>query len=183
MPRHSPSTPVECPPVPRSWFKGADTTSLLIYLEHKLEDALPLIDDNDVRRYFALIHAAVCSANAFLRVFYHSNLWLANREADVAIAEGQQCLDTFQKLASTAFDWGLTRWKIQPKYHMVGEILFDMRSCREAGLPVLNPLCWSTQQDEDFVGRVSAISRHVDARTIHERTISRYQLALASRWR
>lgn len=51
-----------------------------------------------------------------------------------------------------------------------------------AGKPVPNPLTYSCQMDEDLVGRVSAFSRVVSSRTIHERTLSRYQVALAGKW-
>ena len=125
---------------------------------------------------------AVCSANAFLKTLYNSGLWLSVTESGYVIAEGHKCLKHFQHCAERAFDLGFTRWKLQPKYHMLGEVLFEMGTLRMAGKPVPNPLTYSCQMDEDLVGRVSAFSRVVSSRTIHERTLSRYQVALAGKW-
>ena len=44
------------------------------------------------------------------------------------------------------------------------------------------PLAFGTQIDEDFVGRLATISRMVSVRTVHTRTLGRYQVALAARW-
>ena len=125
---------------------------------------------------------AVCSANAFLKTLYHGGLWLSATESSYVIAEGQKCLKHFQRCAERAFHLEFTRWKLQPKFHMLGEVLFEMGTLRMAGKPVPNPLTYSCQMDEDLVGRVSAFSRVVSSRTIHERTLSRYQVALAGKW-
>ena len=164
----------------RSWFKGADTTSLLIFLEDKLKGAYPNVVEE--RPYYQDMLLAVCSANAFLKTLYHGGLWLSATESSYVIAEGQKCLKHFQRCAERAFHLGFTRWKLQPKFHMLGEVLFEMGTLRMAGKPVPNPLTYSCQMDEDLVGRVSAFSRVVSSRTIHERTLSRYQVALAGKW-
>ena len=46
----------------------------------------------------------------------------------------------------------------------------------------INPLVWATQCDEDFVGRVAALSRKVSSRTLHKKTIERYLISLAAAW-
>ena len=147
----------------------------------KLKGELVKIDDED-RPYFVSMHDAVSNANKFVRKLFHAGLWLTQEECREVIAAGRKCLRCYQACAEAAFDRGLTRFKFQPKYHMLGEILYDMEARNAAGHPVINPMCYSTQMDEDLVGRVSVFSRVVSSRTIHERTISRYQVALASKW-
>lgn len=68
------------------------------------------------------------------------------------------------------------------KISQFGGYIHELETRRAAGHPNVNPLVWCNQEDEDFVGRVSGYSRHVSIRTIHERTISRFQIALASKW-
>ena len=128
----------------------------------KLKNELVNVDD-EVRPYFASMHDAVSSANKFMRTLFHSGLWLTRDESREVIAAGRKCLQSYQACAETAFDRGLTRFKFQPKYHMLGEILYDMYARRTAGHPVINPLSFSTQLDEDLVGRVSAFSRVVSS--------------------
>lgn len=165
----------------RGWFKGADTTSMLKFLEKKLTAALPHIPDEN-KLYFTEMHAVAASANRFLSLIYHSSFWLSDRESNDIIRNGRMCLDKFLKCAETAYSLGLTRWKLQPKFHLIGEMVFELEVRKEAGLPNVNPLVFSNQQDEDFVGRVATFSRHVSSRTIHERTLSRYQISLGSKW-
>ena len=138
--------------------------------------------DDEARAYFAKMQEAISSANKFLKALFHAGLWLSRDESREVIAAGRRCLESYQACAEIAYDWGLTRFKLQPKFHMLGEVLYEMRARRNAGHAVINPLSFSTQLDEDLVGRVSAFSRVVSSRTIHERTLSRYQVALASKW-
>ena len=72
--------------------------------------------------------------------------------------------------------------EIQPKLHFFGEILHPLEVQQRENRPSINPLAWGTQADEDFVGTISSFSRMVSVRTVHERTIQRYQVGLAMRW-
>ena len=77
---------------------------------------------------------------------------------------------------------GLTRFKLQPKYHVVGELIFQLQFERSRSMHSINPLSFSTQIDEDYVGRLSTFSRSVSSRTVHKRTIQKFLLALGSLW-
>ena len=98
------------------------------------------------------------------------------------LRSGYRCVNSFQKCAQRAYIMGVTRWKLMPKYHSFGEILFELEVRKRKSIPSINPLCWCTQQDEDFVGRIANMSRSVSIRTVHSRTIGRYLVALASKW-
>ena len=169
-------------PRARSWFKGNDTTSLLIFLEDKLRDEIPRIEDEDVEKYFRDMYETTRSANSFLRTVYYAGFWLSEVECQYLITQGRICLKKFRACAQACFSWNLTRWKLQPKYHMFGEVVYGIEYLYRARSPCPNPLIWSTQLDEDMVGRVCAYSRHVSSRTIHERTLGRYMTALVSKW-
>ena len=115
-----------------------------------------------------------------MKVLYHSALWLTTDERRMLIKSGHQCIDSFLKCATLCYKEGLTRFKLQPKFHMFGELVYEMEHQERRKLPSLNPLTWATQQDEDFVGRICTYSRTVSIRTIHSRTLTRYQVALAA---
>lgn len=165
----------------RNWFKGADTTSLLAFLEPTILSHVESLE-NDVAPFFQDMHDCICAANQFMRCVYHAALWLTDAERDYLLEAGYRCINKFHKLASKSFELGLTRFKYQPKFHMYGELLYGLSYEKRGRLPSLNPLTFCTQQDEDFVGRIATFSRSVSVRTVHLRTLNRYQIALAAKW-
>ena len=167
--------------LPRNWFKGADTASLLRFLEHRIGNALKKLKGTTLS-FFSDMLAAIAAANAFMRCLYSSALFLFQTERDELLSSGHACINAFHRLANKAFEMNLTRWKYNPKLHMLGEVLYELEYQRRKHLPSMSPLSWITQQDEDFVGRVSAFSRSVSIRTVHTRTLGRYLIALGARW-
>lgn len=165
----------------RNWFKGADTVSLLAFLEHRVQSELNSFS-NDDRPFFAAMLAAISAANIFMRCIYNSSLWFTPHERNVLLASGHDCETAFRRCASMAFNRGVTRWKYQPKFHMFGELLFQLEEHKRKNIPTLSFLCFCTQQDEDFIGRISVMSRAVSVRTVHLRTLTRYQIAVAALW-
>ena len=166
---------------PRNWFKGQDTVSILRFLDARIESELPSLDEEGYP-YFNTMHTAIRAANVFLRCMYSAALWLTNDERKTLLESGHACVKAYQQLAQTAYSWGVTRWKFQPKMHLFGEILYPLEVQKRRDLPSINPLTFGTQIDEDFVGRLATISRMVSVRTVHTRTLGRYQVALAARW-
>lgn len=167
----------------RNWFKGADTVSILAFLEHCLPEKLAGLDDDDddeARDLFRSCLIATQAANKFMKTLYSAAFWLTLAERDALITAGHACVDAFLQCANHCYHEGLTRFKIQPKLHMFGELVVELEYQRQHSLPSPNMLIYSTQQDEDFVGKICFYSRHVSIRTIHMRTLSRYQIALAT---
>ena len=121
-------------------------------------------------------------ANAFMKLLYRCGLWVRDGERDDLIRLGHAFLLSFRQCAQFAYDHSLNRWKLQTKFHYAGEIVFALEQAKHNNIPCLNPLSASTQIDEDFVGRISFMSRATDSRTLHFRTIRKYLLALAAHW-
>ncbi|CAK9038870.1 Uncharacterized protein SCF082_LOCUS22806 [Durusdinium trenchii] len=166
-----------------NWFKGQDTVTLLLFLEHRFESAVREVEPHVVaffQEMFNTIKAA--NANVFLKSLYRTALWLTSEERDCLLKSGHECIRGFQQCAEKAFELELPRFKYQTKLHMYGEILFGLENERHHGQPSLSPLVFATQLDEDLVGKVSSMSRTVSVRTVHTRTLAKYQLALAARW-
>ena len=168
-------------PIFRSWFKGNDTTTLLIFLERRLRCDLPGLS-NDDSSFFGYMLASCEAANAFMRCMYHAPLWLSYQERDILLASGYKCVSSYGKCAEEAYLRDLPRFKFAPKIHMYNETLFTLEGEKRKNLQSLNPLSWCTQMDEDFIGHLASVSRAVSARTVHSRTLSRYEVALARKW-
>ncbi|CAE7726262.1 unnamed protein product [Symbiodinium sp. CCMP2456] len=165
-----------------SWFKGADTTVLSLFLEEKYATLLPTCPA-ELKPYFVEVHRTIRSSNEFLKGLYHADTWLTEAERRHAIESGRCFLNSFKFCAEHAFlQLNLTRWKYQPKYHLFAEVIFLLEKNLHEGVSSLNPLIEATQVDEDFVGKVSRFSLQVSVRTISERTIKKYLLSLASAW-
>jgi hypothetical protein len=152
-----------------------------LYLEAALNKHLPRVPKKH-KKYLQPILTAVSSANLFMRTLYHADLWLADDERDTLISACNGALTAYQECANIAFACNRTRFKLQPKFHLIGEVSFALQRERLHNLPSLNPLASSTQLDEDFIGRVAAHSRQVSGKTMHVRTLRKYMVALGSLW-
>ena len=114
---------------------------------------------------------------------YHAGLWLGHDERDHIILNMSIVLQGFLGLAEYAYEGlSLTRWKLQPKFHALAELRYSLMKQKASQYDSISPLAFATQLDEDFVGRVSTFSRAVASRTIHQKTIERYLIALESGW-
>ena len=165
----------------RSWFKGNDTRSLTKYLEQKLKHSLDELS-GDTLGYFTEIVRLLCHGNKFMHILYSARLWLTSRQRDNAITSGDKFVASFLRLAQAAYEHDQCRWKLQTKFHMLGELIFSLKWDRARGANSINPLSYATQIDEDFIGRISTASRFVSCRTLHEKTIERFLLKLKACW-
>ncbi|CAE7322382.1 unnamed protein product [Symbiodinium microadriaticum] len=81
------------------------------------------------------------------------------------------------------FEHGVELFRLTPKYHaanhLVDYVLYPLKENPESEW-VLNPVAWSTQQDEDFTGRVSLLSTAVSSRSCHVQTMARCAINLWS---
>ena len=168
---------------PRHWFKGQDTVSILAFLDHWLQDphVRAKVEAED-RPFVKQMQVAIGAANKFMTCLYHSGLWLTDDERDTLLRSGHACVRAFCSCADISFARGITRWKLQPKLHMFGEVLYALEADKRSMAPSISPLAWLTQMDEDFIGKIAFYSRTVSIRTVHRRTLERYQIGLASIW-
>lgn len=125
---------------------------------------------------------AVVQASSFLRSLYMADVWMQPPAARAAAEHGLRFLRRYEALAKLAFDSGRTLWVVQPKLHAHHHISLYLLLGSEKG-PVLNPMCFSTQASEDFIGRPSRLSRRVTAaRLCSDRVIDRYLRSCFHEW-
>ena len=136
-----------------SWHRGQLTTDLMRFLEHKFEQ-MDLSDD------IMLLKAAEGTSAINL---------------SRSIAEhGLKFLRRYSSLAKRAFDTERSLWGLIPKCHAMHHIFVKLLLEAEQGRPSLHPLCLGVQQDEDYVGRPSRLSRRVSSRLASTRVLQRY---------
>ena len=95
---------------------------------------------------------------------------------------GMSFMRGYSKLAALAHGAGRPLFVYKPKIHYYHHILLWMHERGVAGKPAVNPLAWSCAMAEDFIGRISLISRRVSALSNEKRTIQRYLLAAYAAW-
>ena len=153
-----------------SWHRGQLTTDLMRFLEHKFEQ-MDLSDD------IMLLKAAegTSAINQCLRLLYEHDSVFLQPDLSRSIAEhGLKFLRRYSFLAKRAFDTERSLWGLIPKCHAMHHIFVKLLLEAEQGRPSLHPLCLGVQQDEDYVGRPSRLSRRVSSRLASTRVLQRY---------
>lgn len=159
------------------WHKGGLSTVLMEWMQDRYNR-----EGASWNGMLATAGEAAVSANRFFRILYKGEAWLPPEKATEA---GELCFDFLKKyasLASTALASGRQLWILQPKHHALHHICLDLLQGGSRGF-TLNPLCVSTQQDEDYIGRPSRLARRVTAQEpVAHRVISRLMQATYSQY-
>ena len=161
----------------RSWFKGADTTSVCKYLEERFGR---LLQDGAVmnKPYLENIYKSLRAGNQFLSRLYRCHLFLRRPEARHLAEDGRALLNEYLGAAAGAHSRRLCRFKISPKLHLFCHCVLRLEQQAASQHYILSPLSHACQLDEDLVGKLATISRNVAAKTCHERTLRRYLISL-----
>ena len=164
------------------WSKGGDTPKMCNMIQFVLEKALGSDDGKDDWIIQTMMEA--CNAmGQFMRILFKSPYFLkeemGEKDASTAILAGSRFCRLYVDLARATLNRKLCLFKVKPKSHMLCHIvrkMFNEYQVDPHG--VVNPVAFSTFQCEDFVGRVSRISRRVSARTHGPKIMNRYLVNL-----
>jgi hypothetical protein len=122
--------------------------------------------------------------NDFLKGLYDAEAWLPASTAQKIAENGFAFLIQYARLARMAYLEGRLLWSLQLKLHCLHHLVIYLFESSVSGHRVLNILCFSTQQDEDFVGRPSRLARRVTPKVLQSchRVLDRYLIATHSQW-
>lgn len=164
----------------RTWFKGGDTTSVMLWLECVYD----VISRESSNEYTIAIGGALRCANEFLRRLYAGGLWLTQAEARGALRAGEGFCDFYMKAAHCAFLRRRLRFKLSPKWHAYTHFLHDLRVQLRANRSrwLLSPMMACCQMDEDFVGKISSLSQQGSFKKAHMHTMRTYLIHLREQW-
>ena len=115
--------------------------------------------------------------NVFLAVLYGEGFWIPALRGQRLGEMLRKFLLLYQKSACEAVRRGLNRFPLVPKGHMLAHCAEQMVWEGSRGRWVMNPLSMANQQQEDYIGRPSRLSRRVHASTLHVRVAQRSLLA------
>ena len=154
--------------------KGSDTMLvirwLLFFLKLTLENPP---GDADVALLGTMLK--VCEATvASMQTMHVHALWMPRRSARRLYVEYMRMLRGYQLLGSRCLALNYRAFIQKPKNHAAHHIAYALRMQLITGVPfILNPEAFSCEQDEDFIGRVSRLSRKVDVRKHGRRVFDR----------
>ena len=156
-----------------NWFKGSVTTVMFKFL------AATMCQQNWTHEPMLEKAAeAIQSMNKCLSALYASDLFMEPGRAIEIAEDGLRFLRRLAWLAKQAAKDQRALWLLTPKTHIIHHLLLEdlLLPARQGNWP-MNPLSWSVQMGEDFVGFSSRLGRRVDPRTCSKRCIERYLYA------
>ena len=155
--------------------KAMDTPVMMEFVFWLLQQYPNRLNGN---RSYRLIFGASHAMGLFMRTLLGADLWLSRQQAQIVSDAGLHFLQCYKKLSNLCHEQRLLRYNLTPKLHCFHHLCISLQQGLEQGLSQLPiVLCDCTFQDEDFVGRISRISRRVSPRLQSLRTYQRYLAA------
>ena len=117
--------------------------------------------------------AGMKAINIAVTFLYTSGLWL--RAADAKkLSKWLLCfLAHYSLLANFTIEESLRRFPMYPKLHMLCHTAIELGERADVSPWVLSPLAFACQQQEDFIGKPSQVSRHTNIRQAHRSVLWR----------
>ena len=159
--------------------KGADSIIFLQWLELllKLKVARPL-DPTHLEVLTAMLET-VQGGLAFVGVYHSHDIFMPPGCARFMLKSGMKLLRGYCYLANRCIQERRRLFSLRPKVHFYHHILVDLQQQLSKGHPyILNyPALYNCEANEDFIGRVSRLSRRVSPKINARRTLDRYLVA------
>ncbi|CAK9018760.1 Uncharacterized protein SCF082_LOCUS14219 [Durusdinium trenchii] len=144
------------------WNKGMATVEIMRFIDWFAANYLSSSDA-----------AASKAINVAVTHLYESGLWLRDLEAR-RVAKWLFCfLAHYALLAKLTLERGKRRYPIYPKLHMVCHTAVALDRNAATCQWQLSPLATACQQNEDFIGKPSKVSRDCNVRQVHRTLIWR----------
>ena len=131
----------------------------------------------EIRNLLRCEARGTCLINTVTAVLYSEGYWIPSQRGSILARMLHGYLLQYSRLAVLAVKQGLNRWPMVPKLHMLAHTAEQMRTEAQRGSWIQNPLATANQQQEDYIGRPSRLSRRVHASQLHVRVIERSLLA------
>ena len=127
--------------------------------------------------FLRAILAGCDSSLKFFHILHTEGIWLSKDCAGQMADHNLKFCQAYAFLAARCVENRLPRFRLEPCLHQFRHFYDDLTGVLSAGARVaLNPSVHCCEMDEDFVGALARMSRHVHAGNTTRRTIQRYLL-------
>ena len=162
-----------------AWNKGSLTTQFCCWFEALCFQNADRIEEGTLLH---LCGQAVSFLNRFVRLLYRSEVFLEKQRGLFIARQGMHFQYLYRVLAEKTFESGMQLFPLLPKVHSLDHVVHTvLDQCKVKGF-ALNPMIMGNQQEEDFIGRPSRISRRVSPRLPALRTLQRFLIAARAAW-
>lgn len=158
--------------------KGSDVTMLVRWIAILTAGLLndPLSHDH-IPLLKRMYKAAMC-VGTWQHILYNHGCWLSRHCAMVAYQEFHEFLQHYNGLAFECLtSYQFTGFAMKSKFHLLAHCKHELAMLldqRPSISWIPNPLLFSTEMNEDVVGKLSRLSRRVSSRTEMKRTLQLY---------
>ena len=159
--------------------KGADTVLCMMFLQ-----VMAANFKRDARHpsHIPLLQAVeeiLLGGLDFLGVMHSHDLFLPASCARFMFRSGLKLLRGYAFLASFCLQRGMKLFSLRPKTHYFHHTLMEMEEQLAAGHKwILSPAIFNCESNEDYIGRISRLSRKVSPKICSQRVIDRYLVGM-----
>lgn len=123
----------------------------------------------------------VCQSTIGINILHHHGLWLERDCATTLYVHMMTCLRGYAVLGRRAMTLHVRAFIQKPKHHALHHIAFALkRQLKTSASLILSPQAFSNDVNEDYVGRISRLSRRVSIRLCDLRVCQRLFLKIAA---
>ena len=162
-----------------AWNKGSLTTQLCSWFEAFCWQNADRIEDGTLLH---LSGQAVTFLNRFIHLLYRSEVFVDKERGMFIARQGTHFMYLYRVLAEKSFESQRQLFPLLPKVHTLDHIVHSMVDECKIKAIMLNPMIMGNQQEEDFIGRPSRISRRVSPRLSALRTLQRFLITARAAW-
>ena len=156
------------------WSKASDTPVLVQFIYWILQQHPAEVARS---RMLQVMSSASEAVGIFMRELLQAPLWLSPEQAQRAGEASLHFLQCYAKLVEIFYQKGECKFNLVPKLHNMHHLSLGLLHSASKGKRATNPLSYCCFQDEDFIGRVSRLSRRISPKLLVRRTMERYLIA------
>ena len=123
----------------------------------------------------------LCESGLALRMTHHHPMWLERNCARFFYVSAMTVLRAYSFMGKKAVEIGIRAFIQKPKMHALHHVAFTIKTRLESGATLIaSPQIYACDISEDFLGRISRLSRRVGFRLCDLHVCERYFLKVSS---
>ena len=155
--------------------KGADTVLALMFLDFYLGLCINNLRDPSHVQVLSAAMETVRGSLDFVGILHSHKIFLPLPCAEFFHRSGMKLLRGYHYLADLCISEGRKLFSLRPKVHYFHHALRELeQQILAKHETILSPAIWNCENDEDFIGRLSRVSRRVSPKLTSQRVIDRY---------
>ena len=159
--------------------KGSDTVLCMMFLLFMVRTFQQNVRDASHTPLLRAMEETLRGGLDFIGVMHSHDLFLPRACAGFMMRAGYKLLRGYSFLADFSIQQRLALFSLRPKCHYFHHMLHELGEQISSGHPwILSPSVFNCEANEDFIGRISRLSRKVSPKICSQRVIDRYLVGI-----